>query len=139
MSIKCNKKKLIYLSHPSGGLPENTEEIADMVRELYKNEDIYNNFCIVSPVHCYGFMYEDYNSSEQDYYKGLSLCTDLLLHCDGMLLTGNWELSRGCNVELDICKNYNIPYIEVKTLTELKEKLKDNSIVTEIKLLWKSN
>lgn len=126
------KKKLLYISHPSGGLPENTEEIANIVRELYKNDEIYNNFCIVSPVHCYGFMYEEYDSCEKDYYKGLSFCTDLLLHCDVMLLTGNWKSSRGCNEEVNVCNKCNIPFIEVNTIEELKEKIDNNTLITEL-------
>ena len=132
MGIEYTKKKLVYISHPSGGLIENDEEIANIVRELYKNDDIYNNFCIVSPVHCYGFMYNEYDSSEKDYYKGLSFCTDLLLHCDLMLLTGNWETSRGCNVEVGICKEAGIPLVEIKTLHEIKEKLQNGNLAKEL-------
>ena len=127
MKNNADKKKLIYISHPSGGLEENTKEIAEIVSELYKNEAIYNNFCIVSPVHCFGFMYEDV-----EYYKGLSFCTDLLMHCDLMLLTGNYEQSRGCNVELNMCKNKNIPYIVIRTVEELKDKLSNNMLIEEL-------
>ena len=132
MSKEYTKKKLVYISHPSGGLVENDEEIASIVRELYKNDKIYNNFCIVSPVHCYGFMYSEYDNSEKDYYKGLSFCTDLLLHCDLMLLTGNWETSRGCKVEVSICKEVGIPLIEIRTLNEIKEKLQNGNLAEEL-------
>lgn len=129
MRMSYTKKKLLYISHPSGGLEENTKEIANIVELLYSNEDIYNNFCIVSPVHCYGFMYESY---ESDYYKGLSFCTDLLLHCDAMLLTGEWENSRGCNVEVNICKEDKIHFVEIRTIDEIKKRLDEGRLVKEL-------
>lgn len=107
-------KKLIYISHPSSGLEENTKDIEKVIRMLYSSEYMYNNFCFVSPVHCYGFMYNDNPELEYD-YKGLSYCTDLLRHCDGMIVVGDWENSTGCKEEVKLADELNIPYVFVKT------------------------
>lgn len=116
-----NKKKLVYISHPSSGLEENTRKIEQYIRKLYQNDDIFDNFCIVSPVHCYGFMYHD-----TEYFKGLSFCTDLLMHCDIMLLCGDWKNSTGCTKERELCIKYNIPFIEIDSVGTLDKMLNNN-------------
>lgn len=111
-------KKLIYISHPSSGLKENTLDIEKIIRELYNSDELFNNFCFVSPVHCYGFMYND-----TEYFKGLSFCTDLLEHCDAMLVFGDWKASKGCTEEVNLCKKLNIPYLIMGESSELKEQI----------------
>ena len=66
-------------------------------------------------------MYDDV-----EYYKGLSFCTDLLKHCDMMLLLGNWEESTGCTKEKEMCDELNISYIEIKTVQQLKDYIKQS-------------
>lgn len=118
-----NRKPLIYVSHPSSGLEENTRDIEKCIRAMYAKDEIYNNYCIVSPVHCYGFMYND--NPELDYdYKGLSYCTDLLLHCDIMLVIGDWEKSTGCKEEVALAKEKNIPTLFVKDSDSLIKQLR---------------
>jgi len=104
-------KKLIYLSHPSGGLEENTKDIEKCIRLLYKNKELYNKIAIVSPVHCYGFMYND---DWITYEEGLQFCLDLLYKCDGMIVVGDYSNSRGCKREIEVCKELNIPFICIK-------------------------
>ncbi|MBO5388618.1 MAG: DUF4406 domain-containing protein [Lachnospiraceae bacterium] len=114
-------KKLVYISHPSSGLEENTKDIEKIIRTLYKDDELFDNFCFVSPVHCYGFMYH-----ETEYYKGLSFCTDLLEHCDMMLVFGDWENSTGCTEEVRLCKELNIPYLILGHSDELDKHIKFN-------------
>lgn len=109
-------KKLVYISHPSGGKVENTKHIEDIVHRLLSSEDLYEKYCFVSPVHCYGFMYDEY---ETEYLRGLSFCTDLLEHCDIMLLCGDWKSSRGCTVERNMCIEKGIPMLEIGTDEDL--------------------
>lgn len=127
-----HSKHLVYISHPSGGLEENTLDTEKYIIELYSNDELYNNFCFVSPIHCYGFMY---NTTE--YYKGLSFCTDLLERCDIMIICGDWESSTGCREEKALCERLNIPYIVVKTLNELKNKISNGLCNDMLKLINK--
>lgn len=115
------KKQLIYISHPSSGKLENTLDVETIIRELYKNDELYEHFCFVSPIHCYGFMYDD-----TEYYKGLSFCTDLLIHCDAMLVFGDWLKSTGCKEEVKVCENENIPYIIIRDSSKLSEYINNN-------------
>lgn len=119
--LGVDKKYLIYISHPSSGKIENTLDVENIIRELYKNDELYENFCFVSPIHCYGFMYDD-----TEYYKGLSFCTDLLLHCDAMLVFGDWSNSTGCKEEVRICKDMNIPYLIMGESSKLSEHINNN-------------
>jgi len=109
-------KQLVYISHPSGGKIENTRDIENIIRKLYSDDELFSRYCFVSPVHCYGFMYAEY---EDEYIKGLTFCTDLLEHCDIMLLCGDWRNSRGCNAEYKLCQERGIPCIEVKNIDDI--------------------
>lgn len=119
------KKKLVYISHPSGGKQENTLDIEKCVRELYRNDDLYNNYCFVSPVHCYGFMYNDNPHLDYD-FKGLSYCTDLLAFCDIMIVIGDWKKSVGCTEEVRLCKELKIPCIYFKNSDDLVNAIDKN-------------
>lgn len=121
------EKRLVYISHPSSGLEENTKDIEKIVKELYKSDEAYDNCCFVSPVHCYGFMYND-----TEYYKGLSFCTDLLKHCDMMLVFGDWEQSTGCKAEIELAKELNIPYLILGDSSELTKHL-NSGLIDKIK------
>lgn len=103
-------KKLVYISHPSGGLESNTLKVEEIIKKIYKTKGVSDEYCIVSPIHCYGFMYSDY---EDDYLKGLSFCIDLLQRCDLMLLCGDWRSSRGCKEEMAMCAKLNIPVYKI--------------------------
>lgn len=98
------------------------------MHKLLKSEELYNKYCFVSPIHCYGFMYE-----ETDYSRGLSFCTDLLKHCDIMLLCGNWKDSRGCRAEMELCNRNNIKVLELPTDAELDNLIKLGDIEDCIK------
>lgn len=116
-------KKLVYISHPSGGKEENTRHIEKIISTLLDSDTLYSKYCFVSPVHCYGFMYETC-----DYSKGLSFCTDLLKHCDIMLLCGEWESSKGCTAERQMCIDRNIPILEVRTDKDIEKLVEIGSI-----------
>lgn len=120
------KKPLVYISHPSKGLKKNTTKIEKIIRELYSCHGIANNFCLVSPVHCYGFMYNDV-----DYETGLNFCKDLLSHCNVMLVFGDYTTSVGCNAEIEFCKHNNIPYMIMGTEKTVKEHL-DDGLVSKV-------
>lgn len=128
-NIYTTKKELIYISHPSSGLEENTLDVERIVRELYSDTDLYKEYCFVSPIHCFGFMYDDF-----EYFKGLSFCTDLLKHCKLMLVFGDWTNSVGCTKEVDLCNEVGIPVLFMGNSNELKSKI-DNGLNIKIKEL----
>ena len=94
---------MIYISHPYGGNKSNLEAIEAIVMDLAAKDkaNVY-----VSPVHCFGWMYETV-----DYLHGLGMCIELLSRCDRMLVYGDWMHSTGCRAEVDYCKAHGIPYV----------------------------
>lgn len=96
-------KKLVYISHPSSGLEENTKKLEDIISTLYSYEEIRDKYTFVSPVHTYGFMYHTV-----DYETGLKFCTDLLEHCEEVWVFGNYEISTGCKREIALAKELGI-------------------------------
>ena len=101
-------KELVYISHPSSGKIENTKHIEEIVNALYEDDFIYENYCIVSPVHNFGFMYET-----TDYVRGLQYCLDLMEHCDLVMLFGDYEHSKGCTKELQTCIETDTEYYKI--------------------------
>lgn len=83
--------KIVYVAHPYGGLSSNYDKASDTMCVLC---DKFSDKTFVSPIHAYGFMYESV-----DYDKGINLCFKLLDLCDTVLLCGEWEQSKGCNME----------------------------------------
>ena len=82
----------IYISHPYGSKVENKEKIEKIIRDLIfeKPQHTY-----VSPVHCFGFLYE-----EVEYDIGIRYCLDLLDACDEMWVFGDYANSKGCKLEI---------------------------------------
>ena len=97
------KEKIVYVSHPYGGLKENEEKVASLIQSLMKK---FPNFLFISPIHAFSFAYHEVKT----YEEGISYCLWLLDKCDEMWVLGNWEKSKGCKVEVEFCNKQNIPY-----------------------------
>jgi len=117
------KKKTVYVSHPSSGLEENTKKIEQIIQELYSSDYMFENYVFISPVHNFGFMYHN-----TEYNRGITYCTDLLEHCDIMLLCGEWENSKGCNIELAKCRELNIPVVEARSIENIRDMIAKHEI-----------
>ena len=98
-------KKVIYVSHPYGGKEENKAAIENIIKEFVKE---YPYYTFVSPIHCFGFMYD-----KLPYQQGLDMCINLLEKCDEMWLCGDFLDSRGCRAEIKWCHNHLKPYTTI--------------------------
>lgn len=96
----------IYISHPYGGKEENKIKVENIIRQL---TEICPQDTFISPIHTFGFMYNDVN-----YETGLGWCLDLLEGCHKMYVFGDWKQSRGCTAEVLYCEMHMIPY-EIKS------------------------
>ena len=92
----------IYISHPYGGNKKNKDKIEDIIKELVKEDPSHT---YISPVHCFGFMYNDFS-----YEQGLEMCLNLLEMCDKMYVFGKWKDSRGCTAEVLFAEQKGIPF-----------------------------
>ena len=120
------KKTMVYISHPSGGLEENAKDIERIVEALYRDDELFEKYNFVSPVHCFGFMYETY---KENYLKGLQFCLDLLLNCDRMLVFGDYTNSRGCNREIEVANEKGIKYLCFEDTSDME------AVISKIKEL----
>lgn len=109
-------KTTVYVSHPSKNLPENTDRIAEIIKKLHS---LYPDVLFVSPVHSFGFMYD-----EVSYNDGLDMCLWLLNKTDEMWVFGDWHNSVGCCCEVAYCQNNGIPW-KIFTDNECCKKIKD--------------
>ena len=64
------KELIVYVAHPYGADPENAAKVEDIIRDLV---DKYPRYCFISPIHTFGFLYEDV-----DYEEGMEHCYTLL-------------------------------------------------------------
>ena len=90
--------KLIYISHEYGGKQENKDRIELIIKQLIQQ---YPDCIFISPVHCFGFLYDDV-----DYDTGMNYCLELLSKCDEMWICS--EYSRGVLLEYNYCIEHGI-------------------------------
>lgn len=108
-------KTLIYIGGKYGGDENNKLLIEKAVRYLRKTHEHYKDTTFVSPMHCFGYLYND-----TEYLEGLDYCLSLLEKCDKCILLDNWKDSFGATVEYGFCKGNDIP-IDILPINEFKE------------------
>ena len=98
-----NNRKVIYLSIPISGMPVN--EVKDKANEYkrileveYLDYDIYTPFDVVGE-----------ENKEYGYYMGKDI-EFILQYADLVIFVYDYNESKGCNLEFETAKIYNIPY-----------------------------
>lgn len=93
---------LVYVAHPYQNKASNKKSVELIIKELsLKNPSkVY-----VSPIHAFGFLYNTVS-----YDKGMFYCLSLLDECDSAIFCKSWETSKGCRLEMEFCKENNIPW-----------------------------
>lgn len=86
-------KPLFFLSHPRQG---NIEENLKEAHRLAQNE--LKDFNLIEP-----FIEIPQDGSVNE-FDAMKRCIELLLGCDGIILTGNWRKSEGCRLEFAIAR-----------------------------------
>ena len=97
------KELIVYVAHPYGADPENAAKVEDIIRDLV---DKYPRYCFISPIHTFGFLYEDV-----DYEEGMEHCYTLLNICDEIWIYGD---SQGTRLEREFAELYGIPIREMR-------------------------
>ena len=93
--------RMIYLAHPFGGEQENVDAVEKIIKGLlHKHPDC----TFYSPLHATGFFY-----FEVSYEEGMEHCFEALSRCDELWLTGKWQDSRGCHLEINFAIKHDIP------------------------------
>ena len=94
--------KRIYISHKYGNNFKNLIRVEAIISQLQRKMPE-NNY--VSPLHCFGFMY-----NTVDYQTGLDMCLNELDTCDEMWVFDDFLDSKGVNAEIEYCKKYGKKY-----------------------------
>lgn len=92
----------IYICHQYQNKKENKQHIEKIIKALIKNETSYNTY--ISPVHTFGFLYNDV-----DYKTGITYCLELLQTCDIMYCFNGFSNSIGCSIEKQFARDNAIP------------------------------
>ena len=107
----------MYISHDFCGDNKNKRRIKDIVKVLTQ---IYPDKVFISPIHAFGFLYEDlYKNTE--YQQLLDMCLKLLNACDYMIVCDDYKNSISIKTEIDFCASHNISYecIDEHIMTKL--------------------
>jgi hypothetical protein len=94
-------RKLVYLAHPFLGKSENVQKAEQIILKLIK---LYPDYTFYSPLHATGFFY-----FAKSYEEGMKDCLEMLSRCDEIWLAGNWQESKGCNIEFNWADEHHMP------------------------------
>lgn len=87
-------KKIYYVSHPfTGDEEKNRQEAREITARL---KMIFPDEIFINPLDA--FQYAELVEA-WSYDDILKQCLELLRICDGIILTGDWQASRGCRAE----------------------------------------
>lgn len=95
--------KMVYVSHPYGGLKEN-EKSADYITKILANT--FPEIAFISPIHAIRC---DYKTTP--YTKGLQQTIEILKRSDAIFMSPGWKTSKGCKAERKVAKRMEIPII----------------------------
>ena len=103
MKSKFGFNKIVYLSHPYGGVKQNAEELITCQRML---SEMHPDWLVIDPVAAFGHLY--YST---EYSQGLNMTMFLLsMLADEMIVCSDkYQESKGCMAEIEFCKKYNVP------------------------------
>ena len=99
---KDNYESVVYISHEFQNNPENIVKIESLIKKLQKK---YPTYLFISPVHTFGFLYNEVN-----YTEGLDMTLFLLDTCCDEMWCVPSETSKGVIAEVTYCEKFGIPY-----------------------------
>jgi hypothetical protein len=91
-------RKVIYIAHPFQGKATNVEKAEKIILELIEK---YPDYTFYSPLHATGFFY-----FKKTYEEGMKDCIEMLSRCDEVWFCKGWQNSKGCNIEMNWCKEH---------------------------------
>ena len=92
--------KKIYVAHPfgsHGNMEENRKAVEEKILGFADNHPV--DYMFISPIHATGFLYFKYT-----YEQGIEQCLSLVDACDEIWMCGDWQKSKGCNIEHEHAK-----------------------------------
>lgn len=84
---------MIYISHPYTG--NELQNMKDAEKIAIKLADKYPSITFINPLATFHHL----EKTSLTYEDCLDCCLDLLSYCDGIIMTGDWRISNGCQEE----------------------------------------
>nr|DAY26284.1 MAG TPA: N-deoxyribosyltransferase [Caudoviricetes sp.] len=85
-----------YISHPyTGNEEKNRAEAAEIQRKM---QELYPDMLFINPLAMFQPL------KDMPYEKVMDCCIEMLLACDGIIMTGDYQESCGCRKELEIAE-----------------------------------
>lgn len=100
-------RDMYYVSHPYTGNEEKNKKEAREITARLKTE--YPQHIFLNPLDTFQY------TEGWPYEQALKNCIELLCNCDGIIMTGDWQHSRGCKKEREVADQL---YMEI---TELED------------------
>lgn len=88
-----------YVGHPFNGKKLNIAKSKAIIEQIHQRHS-----CLILLNPLTVFSYEEYSKAMNWYMTQLEDCMQLLSKCDYLILTGEWESSRGCMCEWGYAK-----------------------------------
>lgn len=88
-----------YVAHPYGGKAENVALSQLIVEEISKKHQC---LILINPLTL--FSYVDYDSTPDGFTTQMEDCLQLLSRCNYLIMTGDWQNSKGCMCEWGYAK-----------------------------------
>ena len=99
--------RMYYVSHPFTGDEEwNKKDAREQVARLKKENPQY---LFINPLDAFTY------AEDLPYTEIIKQCLELVRNCDGLVLTGDWENSRGCLLERQEAEQYGLEIIDLNT------------------------
>lgn len=102
------KKKMYYVSHPFTGDEEGNTVEARLFTAMLKEN--YPQYIFINPIDAIRYVK---HVPEWRYEEILSQCIDIMYKCDGIIMTGQWENSRGCLAEKEAAQREKMEIYEL--------------------------
>ena len=100
---------LAYLAHPYGGKQKNADKAREIEKEIYRlMKQKGHEGTIMSGIHAFcHFPYE-----KESFKTSIDRCLTLLNKCDSLILSGDWQSSKGCCAEYAFAVSKSMPIFE---------------------------
>lgn len=101
-SVNPPSRRLVYVAHPlAGDVSGNIERVKQICRLIAAS---YPDVVPVSPI-----LLNSYLREPEDRERALAYCLAVLPHCRELWLTGDWQHSEGCQLELALADRLAMP------------------------------
>lgn len=111
--IKEKREKIYYLAHPFSA-PTKQERIDNLLESIKKTDQLIQlGFNIFNPL-AHSYLQDFYIPKPESFWYDLDL--KILERMDGLILTPNWQKSKGCKMEFERATELQLEILDYEEL-----------------------